>query len=367
MSYAKYITLFALLVWLSGVGTVSAQNLETFRDARNGKVIFIKNRPAISKDTVKASAIDSVNERKFSVPQTYYLAEGWRAYNDPPPAPSGMALPGDDPILVSDAFIEAHGRVFGLKDPINELIPYTVKNDGKGMLHINYYQQYQGVPVFGSEIIVHVGADKEVRSANGRAVTDISIDATPSLSEEEAIAAAKGFYRQQFTTPEPQVMKTKLWVFNPGLLENQEDPSSFVVFEVELDNLEPQVNEQFFVDAKTGELVFQLTGIRRDNPYTIDRNIWDCSLNAYLSGNGCGLNRFSPSANYTFGCSEGNCPRGPLPGVVGAPYAGTADTDELYVILNHIHDYLWLKFQRSGGNGRGGIGDNSSHGVGFVP
>jgi len=43
------------------------------------------------------------------------------------------------------------------------------------------------------------------------------------------------------------------------------------------------------------------------------------------------------------------------------------DTDDLYYMLGNIHDFLWLKFERSGGNARGGIGDGKTHGITFFP
>jgi hypothetical protein len=111
MSYGRKIfTLLLVAIWIVISTTALAQDIETFRDARSGKVIFLKNRPAIGEKAVKAAA--ESGEVNRTIPQAFYLAEGWRGYYDPPPAPSGeVTLPGEDTILVSDAFIEAHGRL----------------------------------------------------------------------------------------------------------------------------------------------------------------------------------------------------------------------------------------------------------------
>lgn len=134
---------------------------------------------------------------------------------------------------------------------------------------------------------------------------------------------------------------------------------------VSLHKLEPLVSELIFVDAHSGKIVFRLDEVARSNPQSVNRSVYDCSKNFYSSGVGCVVNSPSLVLDYTFGCTEGNCPRGANP--LSAPYGDTTDVDDLYYLLGHVHDYTWNTFGRTGGNGRGGIGDNQGHGIGHVP
>lgn len=53
--------------------------------------------------------------------------------------------------------------------------------DDKGNHHIKFSQRYKGVPVYGSEVIVH-GSKKGMNSLNGRFYTTPEVDVVPSLS-----------------------------------------------------------------------------------------------------------------------------------------------------------------------------------------
>ncbi len=272
---------------------------------------------------------------------------------------SATPTPPDDPFVIANDFLARHVHELGVQDPAVELSPYASTSDRVGMQHVRYHQMHGGVPVFGSEVLVHLDSNGNVRSANGRVALNIAVDTNGQVVEAEAIRLAKQHWADQFGEEEPEVVRAKLYVFNPGLYGERGQGAYYLAWEVHLALPESRLDELFYVDAHTGALLHQHTGLRTaDNPHPVDRSIWDCSL-ADVGPSGCGRNYSYHVVYtdfwYTFGCSEGNCPRGPNP--FDPPYAGTTDTDDLYYLLGHIHDYLWLKFERSGGNGRGGISD----------
>lgn len=265
---------------------------------------------------------------------------------------------------IADGFLDQHKQTLGVQDVARELEPIRAESDGLGMTLLRYQQVYQGIPVYGSEMLVHLGPDSAVRSANGRLVSAIALDTTPQVSPDEAIALAQIFFSRSrppngtssdplapsVTDSAPSLPDAEyvdLYVLNKGLLDNTDDPVSHLAWEVHLVQADLGVNESYFVDAHTGELLEQLDG----NRY-LTRGVCDCSVRDGL----CHINEYYSQYNYTFGRSEGKPPVGPNP-IMG----GSTDTDNVYDLLAFIHnDVLLARFGCDGGNGRGGIGDGKS-------
>ncbi|MCY2988881.1 MAG: M4 family metallopeptidase [Planctomycetota bacterium] len=270
----------------------------------------------------------------------------------------------DSPLAIADRFLDQHKQALGVQDVAGELQPLSAESDNLGMTHLRYQQLYQGVPVYGSQTLVHLGPDSAVRSANGRLVSAIALDTTPQISPDEAIALAQNYFSTSRlpdgTTVDPlapsvtdsaaflpTVEYVDLYVLNKGLLDNTDDPVSHLAWEVHLVQTDLGVNESYFLDAHTGELLEQLDG----NRY-LTRGVYDCSVGDGL----CHINAYYSQYNYTFGRSEGKPPVGPNP-LMG----GSTDTDAVYDMLGFIHnDVLQARFGRNGGNGRGGIGDGKN-------
>lgn len=66
----------------------------------------------------------------------------------------------------------------------------AVEIEATGEAHTRVVQSYKGVPVYGSEVIVHLNAKGEVTDITDAAVKNIDVNTTPSISEKEAIDAA---------------------------------------------------------------------------------------------------------------------------------------------------------------------------------
>ena len=327
--------------WITVLGLClggQAQDVERIRDPRSGHVVFLKNPKA----EMVSAALSRTTPRIRPVTRPREVS----------------ARAGVDPVMAADAFLDAYGREYGLENPVADLVPVQVKLDRFGNQHIYYRQEYQGVPVFGSEILVHLDKIGRVTSSNGRIVQGINVPAEPTISVMEAVAAGRNEFMSAYPGTDPTLRETKLVVLNLGLLKNEVDPVSHLAFKVSLHQVDPLVGESVFVDAHDGAVVFRLDEVMRADPVPIDRRIYDCSMNFFSSGVGCGLDDDYRAPTYTYGCSEGRCPRGPNP--LSAPYGGTTDVDDLYYLWGHIHDYLWQKFQRNGGNGRGGIGNGQT-------
>ena len=251
-----------------------------------------------------------------------------------------------DPEGVANQFMKEYGSYFGLSDPSRELSVSQEQEDELGMKHVRYDQQYQGVPVYGGQLIVHLNKDLAIKSANGRVVPDVSLDVNPKISKEEAISKAKTLWKEQFNLDEAEVLGADLYVFNKTLIENKLDPNFYLVWQVELYNSESVTHELFFIDARSGKLVYQLTKIRN----AIYREIWDGSLIPWLGGWGLDYTFWG----YTYGRSEGKPARG------ANPWWFSTDVDDLYSLVNISHNYWHSKFGLNGANNKGGLGDGTN-------
>lgn len=185
------------LAWLAAAACAQDPAVESFRDPRSGRVIFMKN----PQPQAVEAALSRVTPRTTPVTRPEEVQTG------------------TDPVLLSDAFLELHGRAYGLENPVGELVPVQVKRDRFGNRHVYYHQVHQGVPVFGSEILVHLGAGSAVRSSNGRIVPGLSVSPKAAVTKEEAIATAKASFLAEHGIADPEVMLARLYVLNLGLIK----------------------------------------------------------------------------------------------------------------------------------------------------
>lgn len=253
-----------------------------------------------------------------------------------------------DSTIIADQFIRDYGQKFGLQNSLKEAYLVNKQKDELGMEHILYNQLYQGVPVFGGQMIVHVNKDLSVGSASSGIVPEISLDTSPNISQNEAIGRAREYWKKQFNLETAEVLKADLYIFNKSKVINTTDKKNYLAWEIEFFRQDPARHEFYFIDAMAGGLVYQITGLQT----AIDRHVWDCSV-----GDGdCWLdtNYYFPIINYIFGRSEGQTARGVN------PIYGGSDTDNIYDHLGSAHAYYSSMFSRDGANNLGGMGDGSS-------
>lgn len=213
--------------------------------------------------------------------------------------------------------------------------------DPIGVEHVTFQQSYEAVPVFGGQVKLHYNPTKQFRTVSGKPAADISVDTTPTLSAEVA-----GTMAQDLAGQTAAVKKSTLYIFNEYLLNKHKPDAAVLVWEIELYQPRPLLHEFYYINAHTGELVYQMHGVHD----AISRLIYDCS---YADGN-CYYDTADPLTGYIYGRSEGQAARGPNP---KSYVTKRTDTDNLYDLLGSIQDYYSAKFGRDGANQLGGMGD----------
>ena len=310
------------------------------RDARNGQVIFMRN------EAVQTTTASLASRSAVKAPATGPIFN--RADLGKPEWTNAVAT--------ARAFLHQHGRKFaagGTLDPDADLVALRAERDGLGMTHVRFTQTYRGLPVFGAEASVHLAADGRVSSAGARVVPAVQVDIQPTFTATQAVAKAVALWQAQFHRTEiPESTSSNLCIFAPGLLKNDGNPASYLVWEVRL-ALECKETgrllsaEDYYLDARTGEMREQLSEMQN-----LSRKIFDCSAPA-PPGNPSTC-PFVTVDGYRYGRLEGDPPVGLNPRYL--PQEISQDTDTLYDKLNVVQQFYWNHFGRDGASNQGGTG-----------
>jgi Zn-dependent metalloprotease len=98
---------------------------------------------------------------------------------------------GGDAPAVALFFLAANRALLRLADPRRELDLDSVTRDGLGFAHVKLKQVYEGLPVWGREVQVHLDAELEVYRVDGRYVaTPERLETRPHLGPAEARSLA---------------------------------------------------------------------------------------------------------------------------------------------------------------------------------
>ena len=92
------------------------------------------------------------------------------------------AATADEKKTSAAAFLDRHGRAFGLSTGAAELTLRRAETDRLGHTHFTYTQEHAGVPVFGAVLKAHFDQDGALTVVNGTIVPDIDVSTAPSRS-----------------------------------------------------------------------------------------------------------------------------------------------------------------------------------------
>tara|TARA_R110002012_G_scaffold319389_2_gene539697 strand:+ start:87380 stop:89947 length:2568 start_codon:yes stop_codon:yes gene_type:complete len=197
--------------------------------------------------------------------------------------PEFIKFPKNQPLTLSGStlqekvrtFLETHKGLFNDNQDLNEFTFQPSKKYSYGFQTVTINQLHEGVPVFDGQLRFHFNSSQELTAINGNYITNIKINATPTISEQEANTAALNLVSKQdinFSGETVFAFETQLFVFQKGLIENNLG-SSYLVYEVEARN-DVDVREYVYINAHNGTLVEQFTGM----PHAMDRIVYEANL-----------------------------------------------------------------------------------------
>lgn len=172
-------------------------------------------------------------------------------------------------------FVNQYEEIIGL--PASQLEIASIKEDNDGFTHVTFNQKYNDVLVFDGQLRLHFNVANKLTSLNGNLLPITKVNAIPDLDADQAKNKALTNVISQGINYSGQplfVFKNELFVFRKGLVEN-DFKGNYLVYKVEVRN-DADVREYLFIDAHTGELVEQFTGIA----HAMDRKVYEGSVSA---------------------------------------------------------------------------------------
>lgn len=169
-------------------------------------------------------------------------------------------------------FLRDHKALYGIESVETELIFKEVKTDNYGLKHVIFNQVHQDVPVFDGELRFHFDGDKKLSAVNGNVMPNIQLNPNVSLNAADANLLSIDIINRQNLNQSGVslfVHSNKLYVFPKGLVEGYVS-SYHLVYEVEIRN-NMDVREFLYIDAHTGKLIEQFTGIA----HALDRVLYE--------------------------------------------------------------------------------------------
>jgi len=165
----------------------------------------------------------------------------------------GGASPVDDALAVdtSLAYLQTRASERGILNAYEEFRLRQVVQDSLGQMHVRLDQVYQGVPVFGQQLIVHLDRDGVPQSITGAYRVGVAVSTRPVISDQEArTVAQQRFPGALGKTPEVEMM----------LLPRDRDVR--LVYRVVLNDEATPRRVVVFVDAISGDVVHSYNDLR---------------------------------------------------------------------------------------------------------
>jgi Zn-dependent metalloprotease/uncharacterized protein YegL len=176
-------------------------------------------------------------------------------------------------------FLQTYGDLFDLPAGASQFANAQVESDSSGS-QITFAQQVGGIPVYASNLIVHLDGAGNVTSVNGGYIPGNPQTQTPALQSQQAEKIAK----DQKITTNPVLSGDPLLVYyDPAVFaENISRPTLAWLVSLDTEN----GNWDYLIDAKTGIIIKEIS-TRQE---AINREIWECNPVGTCKTNGLQLN-----------------------------------------------------------------------------
>jgi bacillolysin len=160
-------------------------------------------------------------------------------------------------------FLATYGAVFGLTDANSNLLVKEETTAPKGS-YVHFQQTFQGIPVFGGELIVQLDSNNNIRSANGEVTSDISVSTSPTIDGGTAAQTAIEAVAKWYATDSSRLTTTppELWVYDPSLVGTGDDGPIQLAWRLEVSAIDlAPIRELVLVDAHLGSIALHFSQI----------------------------------------------------------------------------------------------------------
>ncbi len=177
-------------------------------------------------------------------------------------------------------FLQGYGAIFGIQNAVEETALFRVEQDDLGMQHVRLEQRYNGLPVFGSELIVHMD-DEGIIGVNGNFIPKIAISTTPVLSAVEAQETALRNVIAMNPNATLHVADSSLQIYRHGLFKGITGENE-LAYAVEIRGESgDMVGEQIWISAETGIILDSISLIHTEKSREIYTPAYVAGLPVY--------------------------------------------------------------------------------------
>lgn len=145
------------------------------------------------------------------------------------------------------AFINDNRAFFGIGS--DDLRLLDVRN-GRGTYYVTFQQQFRGVDVVDGRVLLRVDAQGRLVGIGSEVLPDVAVLPWPSLSESDAVEAAKAGLSFHPSTDSADLQRLAVLPVNW-----ETETGYFLTYEVDL-SVEPQ-SYKAYVDARSGEILWR--------------------------------------------------------------------------------------------------------------
>jgi len=176
----------------------------------------------------------------------------------------------------AEKFLTDNRILLKLSDPKKELVQKRRWMDRLGTKHFRYQQTYNGIPLWGKELMVHLNESDSVYLCQGRyEPTPELLDTTPEITVEQALEAAGDHLG--ITTNGHYPPKTELVIYTAS------DGGKTLAYKVDIS---PSLDQRwlYFVDADTGAVIHRINNLHNtvENASGGDLNSVNRAFNVWL-------------------------------------------------------------------------------------
>lgn len=164
---------------------------------------------------------------------------------------SGPAPAGTEVEATFD-YLNENRAVYRMKDPAAEMKFERLDLDPLGLKHVRLAQQYQGLPVYGGQMIAHFDPEGVLKAINGTFIEGIKLDPAARLSGVEATEVATTDLESFFGSGEPEDAELVIFPW---------EGTNYLAWRMVIWSDTPMGRWEYFVDAKTGEVIFKANRI----------------------------------------------------------------------------------------------------------